>query len=359
MKKYRWFLVLLPLLFLAQVPIDITLDNIRWKSNTQWYGYLDHNNQNSDKIWSFPDVSGNVVIDNAPQDLSNKTFTSSTSIESGVELTNVLITGGTISGLSTFLSPSQGGTGKGSLTNFILPDYIKDGAIGSSAIADGSITSSKLANNAILASNITDDSIGGYILADNSITSSKLVDNSVISSKIADNAITGAKLADNSVTEAKLQDSSIATNKLAASAVTSVKILNGTILLEDLSAEVQSGLSSSAGSVAIAATVGTTAGKRSAFLLDTGTFNRLTACQARHVAAATRYFKLEFPYTTSPSDIIYSSTWTGGSGFLYCKDITITSVTIAAKTLIFMSETNSSGVLTSGSLMVTYRLWSQ
>ena len=359
MKKYRWFLVLLPLLFLAQVPIDITLDNIRWKSNTQWYGYLDHNNQNSDKIWSFPDISGNVVIDNAPQDLSNKTFTSSTSIESGVELTNVLITGGTISGLSTPLSPSQGGTGKSSLTNFIILDYIKDGAIGSSAIGDGSINNSKLSDNAILTSNIANGSITQAKLANNSIGTNELADNSVQAVSIADFAITGQKLAASSVTEAKIANNSIGTSKLAASAVTSVKILNGTILLEDLSTEVQSGLSSSVGSVAIASDERGTAGKRSAFLLDTGTFNRLTVCQSRYETAATRYFKLEFPYTTSPSDIIYSSTWTGGSGFLYCKDITITSVTIAAKTLIFMSETISNGAILRSSKMVTYRLWSQ
>ena len=359
MKKYRWFLVLLPLLFLAQVPIDITLDNIRWKSNTQWYGYLDHNNQNSDKIWSFPDVSGNVVIDNAPQDLSNKTFTSSTSIESGVELTNVLITGGTISGLSTFLSPSQGGTGRGSLTNFIIPDYIKDGAIGSSAIADGSINNSKLSDNAILTSNIANGSITQAKLANNSIGTNELADNSVEAASIADLAITGQKLAASSVTEAKIANNSIGTSKLAASAVTSVKILNGTILLEDLSAEVQSGLSSSTGSVIVTTTIASTTGLRSAFLLSAGTFNRLTACQSRYATAATRYFKLEFPFTTSPSDIIYSSTWTGGSGFLYCKDITITSVTIAAKTLIYVSETNSSGTRISNSQMQTYRLWSQ
>ena len=86
-------------------------------------------------------------------------------------------------------------------------------------IADGSITSTKLAAGAITAGNI----------ADGSITSSKFAPGSVSNSVIADGAITSAKLAPGSVTTAALADGSVTGSKIPYGAVTWSQVAYGSL----------------------------------------------------------------------------------------------------------------------------------
>lgn len=90
-----------------------------------------------------------------------------------------------------------------------------DGTVqaGTTAIADGAVTTAKV--------------------ADSSITTAKIADGAVTSAKIADGAIATADLADGSVTSAKIADGTIVTADLADGAVTSAKIADGTITAAD------------------------------------------------------------------------------------------------------------------------------
>jgi len=60
-------------------------------------------------------------------------------------------------------------------------------------------------------------------VADGSITSARLANNSVISDKIADGNVTSAKIADDSITALKIADDSVTTDKIASGAITGSK----------------------------------------------------------------------------------------------------------------------------------------
>ena len=66
-------------------------------------------------------------------------------------------------------------------------------------------------------------------LADDSVTSAKLANNAVTSAKIQDGSITGSDLANNAVTSAKIQDGSITGSDLANNTVTAAKIASGVL----------------------------------------------------------------------------------------------------------------------------------
>lgn len=103
-------------------------------------------------------------------------------------------------------------------------ETVINNSIGTSAIADTSITLAKMATASVNSSAIVDASIATGDLANSAVTLGKLASNSVDSGKIVDASIATADLANTSVTLAKL----------AADAVDSSKILDGTIATADL-----------------------------------------------------------------------------------------------------------------------------
>tara|TARA_B110000285_G_scaffold235587_1_gene318344 strand:+ start:14401 stop:15057 length:657 start_codon:yes stop_codon:yes gene_type:complete len=62
-------------------------------------------------------------------------------------------------------------------------------------VADGSITSTNIADDAVTSTKILDGSITGVKIADNSVSGTKIADASIVGGKIADNAVTGTKIA--------------------------------------------------------------------------------------------------------------------------------------------------------------------
>ena len=72
-------------------------------------------------------------------------------------------------------------------------------------------------------------------IADGAVTSAKIADGSISANDIADGAITSAKIADGTIATADIADSAISTAKLANNSVTSAKIVDGTITASDLS----------------------------------------------------------------------------------------------------------------------------
>lgn len=79
----------------------------------------------------------------------------------------------------------------------------------SATVADGSITTTKLANSAV--------------------DSTKLADNSVLEAKVAANAISGVKIQDAAITNAKIASLAVDAAKIADASITNVKIANAAI----------------------------------------------------------------------------------------------------------------------------------
>lgn len=91
-------------------------------------------------------------------------------------------------------------------------------------LADGAITSAKIADGGIATADFASGVVTGPVLADNSITSAKIVDG----------AVSANDLAADSVNASKISDGSIGTLDLALGAVTSSRILDASITGADV-----------------------------------------------------------------------------------------------------------------------------
>lgn len=128
------------------------------------------------------------------------------------------------------VSVSQGGIADGAVTS----EKVAAGAIGTAAIADAAVTydkikdkavgSAKLADNAVSAKKIASNAVQERQIFDGSVTQSKLAAESVSSAKLAPNAVTGEKIADRAINSEKMGDASVPERALCAGAVTNAKV---------------------------------------------------------------------------------------------------------------------------------------
>lgn len=233
----------------------------------------------------------------------NKTFTGNTSVTGGGGLTatyGVLAASGTFTGGLTASSGTftNSGTGQYALavstsitfTQGLVGVGIRwaDGTISTSAVAalaDGSITTAKLASDSVIAAKILTGSVTTNKLASDAVTEAKILTASVTTSKlatdavsadkilsgavttsklnsdlqaligsVADGAITTNKLASDAVIEAKILNASVTTNKLGTDSVITAKIQNLAITTSKLNADIQAQLASVGGSAVIIST---------------------------------------------------------------------------------------------------------
>ncbi len=80
---------------------------------------------------------------------------------------------------------------------------------------------------------------GSSPIADGSITESKLANNAVTAAKIAANAVEESKISSNAVTEAKIADTAISTNKLANNAVSVAKVTQDIVTQHFFGSEIE------------------------------------------------------------------------------------------------------------------------
>lgn len=132
--------------------------------------------------------------------------------------------------------------------NAVTSDKIADGAITRNKIApalmneiaeirrqnQNPVDSDKLATDAVTSDKIAANAVTKEKIADGAVATDKIANGAVTGEKIADGAITKDKLAANAVTSDKIADNAITESKIAADAVTTSKIKNGAITTDKL-----------------------------------------------------------------------------------------------------------------------------
>lgn len=118
---------------------------------------------------------------------------------------------------------SQGGIADGAVTS----EKVAAGAIGTAAIADAAVTYDKIKDKAVGSAKLADNAVSANKIASNAVQERQIFDGSVTQSKLAAESVSSAKLAPNAVTNAKVGDKALveslpvtASSDVAESAVT-------------------------------------------------------------------------------------------------------------------------------------------
>ena len=119
-----------------------------------------------------------------------------------------------------------------------------NGNFAAAGVADGSITTLKLAAQAVTNAKIAVAAIQGDVIAagaiveaklgTDAVTAAKIADNAVTSAQISADAVTTAKIADNAVTNALIATDAVNQDSIAANAVTATQIVAGTITASEI-----------------------------------------------------------------------------------------------------------------------------
>lgn len=118
---------------------------------------------------------------------------------------------------------SQGGIADGAVTS----EKVATGAIGTAAIADAAVTYDKIKDKAVGSAKLADNAVSAQKIASNAVQERQIFDGSVTQSKLAAESVSSAKLAPNAVTNEKVGDKALveslpvtASSDVAESAVT-------------------------------------------------------------------------------------------------------------------------------------------
>ena len=118
---------------------------------------------------------------------------------------------------------SQGGIADGAVTS----EKVAAGAIGTAAIADAAVTYDKIKDKAVGSAKLADNGVSAKKIASNAVQERHIFDGSVTQSKLAAESVSSAKLAPNAVTNEKVGDKALveslpvtASSDVAESAVT-------------------------------------------------------------------------------------------------------------------------------------------
>lgn len=113
-------------------------------------------------------------------------------------------------------------------------EALADGAVTASKIAVGAVGTAALANDAVDSSKIAPNAVGPTELNDGSVQSSKLASVSVSTSHLMSGAVTSGKIADNAVLAQHLAGEAVTTAKIGTFAVTAIKLANDAVTTDKL-----------------------------------------------------------------------------------------------------------------------------
>jgi hypothetical protein len=182
--------------------------------------------------------SGPVILTSSQQQFSVIEFTGTLSAAVAVETSagaagHWVVLDSTVGGQTVTLRPT-GGSGV-DLTAGQYAQVFSDGTnivetgstSGGATLADGSVTTAKLAT----------DAVSTVKILANAVTTAKIADSNVTALKLGADAVTTVKIIDDAVTSAKIAADAVTTVKIIDDAVTGAKIAANTIAGTELSAD--------------------------------------------------------------------------------------------------------------------------
>jgi hypothetical protein len=115
-------------------------------------------------------------------------------------------------------------------------DALPNGAVTETYLADGAVTTAKIATNAVTSDKLADNAVDAASIIDGAVTAGKLGTNAVVTANITDLNVTEGKLAVGAVTSAKLGSLAVTNASLGTGVITSDKIASNTIVYNNLNA---------------------------------------------------------------------------------------------------------------------------
>jgi len=97
---------------------------------------------------------------------------------------------------------------------------VADGSITTAKLADDAVTAAKLASNAVVTASIVDDNVTQAKIADDAVGADQLAASAVVTASIVDDAVTAAKLASSAVVTDSIVDDAVTAAKIASEPVT-------------------------------------------------------------------------------------------------------------------------------------------
>lgn len=136
----------------------------------------------------------------------------------------------------------------------ITQGSVADGSISTIKLADAAVTEAKIAAGGVGTSNLGNGAVTSAKIDDGAVTTAKIALLAIATALLADGAVTTDKLASLAVTEGKIAAGAISTTKLAAGAVTAVKIASGAVTAAKLGSDVYNTAPGKVASVTLSAT---------------------------------------------------------------------------------------------------------
>ena len=138
---------------------------------------------------------------------------------------------------------SAAGVADGTITtlklaaNAVTQAKIAVNAIQGSVIAAGAITASKIGTDAVETAKIADNAVTNALIATDAVNQDSIAANAVTATQIVSGTITASEIASNAITTAKIAAGQINADKIASNAITAVKITAGAIVAGKLAAD--------------------------------------------------------------------------------------------------------------------------